>query len=145
VDKTYYFNTRFTIRYKENGNSKKAKGYFKGNIGDSLVQFTKKIKSTDTFAIALNKIEILKKTSTIRRKKSALAFAGLGISGGLLANALSTKNTDTLPSRKHNFNYIFAIPFLGAAVYYLYSIPATLIADKINEHKKINGWTFSIN
>ncbi len=143
VDNEYSVNTRFTVHYNDNKEIKKVKGYFKGAIGDSLIQFTKKLKSADTFTIALHKIEILKKTSTIKRLKFTAAFVGLGLSGALLADALSSKDTASIG--KHNFSYIYAIPILGGALYYLYAIPATLITDKLNEHKKINNWTFRIS
>lgn len=136
AEEVYTIGTKLVLKYKDSLSVKRIRGVFSGSF-EGKVLITKGNKNNKVL-ISVDSIILLRKIHPIRR----IVFAAIGtalIGGGA---AILDNGGDTPGSA---IGGAFIIPVIGLGVLFVYTVPASLILEKINENRKSRGWKFSLH
>lgn len=130
----YEIGTKLLIKYSNDSLTDKVRGELAGVSEDAI--FIKQSNKRDKIIkVALSDITLVKKIHPMQKIVFGIVGTTLTVGGvAVLDNGGSSPGSAMRGA--------LLIPFIGAGVYCLLTVPATLCIEKINERKKKNGWIF---
>lgn len=135
AEEVYTIGTKLVLKYKDSLSVKRIRGRFSGSWENKIL-ITK--GNRNKYEVFVDSIVMLRKIHPIRR----IVFAAIGtalIGGGA---AILDKGGDSPSSAIRG---AFIIPVIAIGVLFVYTVPASLILEKVNENRKIRGWKFSLH
>ena len=135
-DVYYSPGTRLCIKYKRGQSEIKERGYFAGVLNDKIILTPDKVGSY-RIAIPPEDIIYLRKIRPLKRVIAGASGVAM-ITGGLLVFESIVSSSQTMGAA------LIGFPLVIAGVVFIYYVPVSLIFEKINERKRINGWEFRL-
>lgn len=136
VERKYKSGSRLLIKYSNGHSAQKARGYFAG-VEDGKIMMLSKKSARVYPSISPDSILLIRRIRPTQR--IIFAAAGLTLIGTGTVVLDNASNSSGISGAA-----VLVIPVIGAGVYFLYAVPISLLIEKLNEKKKIKGWTYSI-
>jgi len=136
IVKTYKPGTKLFLSYFDRSGVQKIKGYLSRAIDNNITILPRK-KSNEEVTIAVDSIVVLRKIKPSQRISFSVIGSILIGTGAILMDKAGDSPSGAMGSA-------LLIPVIGAGVYFLFSIPFSLMIEKVSERKKKDGWEFSI-
>jgi hypothetical protein len=133
----YKTGTRLVIKYTDGSSTQRLRGAFAGVMNGSIAIGARGGSKSMT-VIPVEDISMVRKVHPQRRV--AFAIIGTVLVGGGTAILESGGNSPGSAMRG-----ALIIPVIGIGSYLLFAVPITLIAEKLNEKKRKNGWKFELS
>src|ERR1044071_1588200 len=136
IEKLYKPGTRLFLKYGNGSSPQKIRGIFAG-VMDGKIAIIRKKKSKEQILIPVEDIILVRKIHPGKR----IIFGAIGavlITGG----AAIIENTEDSPGGA--WTAALVIPVIGAGVYFLCVVPASLVLEKLSEKKRSDGWSFRV-
>ena len=136
MENYYKPGTQLLIKYKDNSGERKIRGFYSGESGGDIVIKHRK-KDVAKTVIIVDSITVLRRIKPGKR----IFYGAIGtlLVGGGAALLDNEGNTPGSAMRG-----ALIIPVIAVGVFIICAVPVTIIVEKVNEKKCINGWKFKL-